>query len=577
MKLLDAYRLSRAPNAPGAPVFHVGLACGFTPLHLHTFLNAHLRQLLPQHAVSLHTGLYGDLLGAVQKFTGSRMDAVLIPLEWPDLDGRLGIRSNAPWTAASLDDVLQHAVLFLGGLKGAVLALAQHSRVVLSLPTLPLLPVSHERTTEASRLGIELQQILWRFAGAVGASSRVALINSDELNRLSPPDARHDAAAELTNGYPYKLEHTDVISNLSANLMIPHTPRKGLITDLDDTLWRGLLGEEDVSGVHWDLDRGSQIHAVYQNVLNSLAESGVLLAIASKNDDNRVQEALKRSDLILRPENVFPVEAHWKPKSISVARILDTWNIAADSVVFIDDSPIELAEVQAAHPQIECILFPKDDPAKALELFRGLRERFGKRQIAEEDRLRLSSIRGAAELHSDGLLPDTAENLLSTAQSRALLYWNQEESFARALELVNKTNQFNLNGIRHTEASLHEYLDSPAKHLIVADYEDRFGKLGKIAVLAGMRIGDELQVDTWVMSCRAFSRRIEYFCLQSAFNELGLESLAFQYQDTGRNGPTRDFLAALCGGEPVGTVRVSRHVFEERCPPLYITSRAASD
>src|SRR6476469_581808 len=149
MKLIEAYRLSRESQASGAPAFDVGLACGFTPLHLSTFLHAHLRQLLPQYSVTIRTGLYGDLIGAVRAFAGKNLNAALIAMEWSDLDGRLGIRSNAPWTTASLDDMLRHADLLLTGLGDEMRKLAERTRIVLSLPTLPLPPVSHVRATEA--------------------------------------------------------------------------------------------------------------------------------------------------------------------------------------------------------------------------------------------------------------------------------------------------------------------------------------------------------------------------------------------------------------------------------------------
>jgi FkbH-like protein len=570
MKLIEAYRLARAPRPEGAQAFHAGLACGFTPLHLHTFLTAYLRQQLPAAAVTVHTGLYGDLHGAVRDFAGKNLDAALIAIEWPDLDARLGLRANAPWTAAALASVLDHAEQILAALLDEVKALSGGTQIVLSLPTLPLPPVSHTRSIEANGFEIELRRLLWQFAGAVAAERRVSVLSSDAINRISSPAARHDVASELMNGFPYRLEHTDAIADLAARLLVPQTPKKGLITDLDDTLWRGLLGEEDVHGVHWNIDQHSQIHAVYQNVLNSLAESGVLVAIASKNDEGRVREALRRPDLILRPENVFPVEAHWQPKSTSVARILETWNIGADSVVFLDDSPIELAEVQAAYPDLNCILFPKDNPAAAIELFYRLRDLFGKHSIAEEDRLRLSSIRSTTILRDAAAPSQTIENLLRTAEGRASILWNREDSFSRALELVNKTNQFNLNGLRHTEASLREYLAPPAAHLIVVDYEDRFGKLGKVSVLAGRHAGNEFLLDTWVMSCRAFSRRIEYLCLQAIFGELGVDSIVFRYQETDRNSPTRDFLMAVCGAAPSAAERLSRDAFHARCPGVYI-------
>jgi FkbH-like protein len=148
--------------------------------------------------------------------------------------------------------------------------------------------------------------------------------------------------------------------------------------------------------------------------LQSLSRTGVLLAVASENDSSIVREALKRSDLLLAGNSLYPVEAHRGPKSDSVNRILKAWNIAADSAVFIDDSPMDLAEVKAVHPDIECILFPKTDPSAILDLQYRLRDLFGKRRITEEDSIRQQSIRTAEQVRSadtDGNI--TSEEFLS--------------------------------------------------------------------------------------------------------------------------------------------------------------------
>ena len=140
-----------------------------------------------------------------------------------------------------------------------------------------------------------------------------------------------------------------------ARLLAPPAPRKGIVTDLDDTLWSGLAGEIGPEGVSWDLASHSQLHGLYQKLLAALAEEGVLIGVASKNDPAVVERTFEREDLLLRADRIFPVEAHWGAKSGSIERILRTWNISADSVVFVDDSAMELAEVAAAHPGMECL------------------------------------------------------------------------------------------------------------------------------------------------------------------------------------------------------------------------------
>ena len=150
-------------------------------------------------------------------------------------------------------------------------------------------------------------------------------------------------------------------------LALPPLPKKGLITDLDETLWAGVLGDDGPEGISWDLDRKTQFHALYQQVLNTLGSSGVLIGVASKNDEALVRKALERPDLVVNPQHLFPIEAHWRPKVEGTDwRTLDAWNIAADSVVFIDDNPLELEQVKAEFPQMECLAFRMDDPHSSI-------------------------------------------------------------------------------------------------------------------------------------------------------------------------------------------------------------------
>src|SRR5207248_6984173 len=140
------------------------------------------------------------------------------------------------------------------------------------------------------------------------------------LDRLSPPAERRDVQAEILFGFPYRPAHAAAVAELLTELLKTPAPKKGLITDLDDTLWAGLLGEVGADGVSWDLDHRSQLHGLYQQTLGALADAGVLIGVASKNDAARVHEAFRRRDLLLRRERVFPFEIHWGAKSESVAR-----------------------------------------------------------------------------------------------------------------------------------------------------------------------------------------------------------------------------------------------------------------
>ena len=107
-------------------------------------------------------------------------------------------------------------------------------------------------------------------------------------------------------------------------------------------------------------------------------------------------------------------------------------------------------------------------------------------------------------------------------------------------------------------------MKDPASVLLVVSYKDKYGPLGKIAVLAGRLVGSTLFVDVWVMSCRAFSRRIEHRCMEELFERFALDDMTFNFTPTPKNGPLREFLAEILGQEPALQSRLSRALFFER-------------
>jgi len=271
-------------------------------------------------------------------------------------------------------------------------------------------------------------------------------------------------------------------------------------------------------------------------------------------------------------DRLFPVEVNWNPKSQSVGRILAAWNINPDAVVFIDDSPMELAEVKANYPAMECLLFPRDDDQAAYELLEKLRDLFGKQEILAEDAIRVASLRSGSEFQKMGNeSPQTLETFLAQVEAELTLdpvTIADGGGAARAFELVNKTNQFNLNGRRLSEAEFQAALQRPGAVSLLVGYADKFGPLGKIAVVLGQVEGSVLKIDTWVMSCRAFSRHIEYRCLEYLFESLNVAEIELAFEPTPRNGPLREFLLQFGAGELKAPLRIQRETFMTRKPPL---------
>lgn len=547
MKLLEALNVvNQGRDFPSAG--EAFLVCGFTPLHLPTYLTAHyLRR--KNERLQIQTGLYGDLSGNVERAADPKFVHRWVVVEWSDLDPRLGMRQPHGWRHSAIGDMVQTVSARLDQLTQLIRKHSGAGRWMVSLPTLPLPPIFSSPRWQADGALLEIQHQVDGAASELASCSSVRLLNRLSLDVHSPVGTRHSVRDELASGYPYTLEHTHQLAQLLVQLAVPDRPLRGIITDLDDTLWRGIVGDDGIDRVYWDLEHHAGGHGLYQGLLNSLAEIGVLVAVASKNDPNVVDQVLARTDLILDRKILFPVEAHWQPKSTSVERILEAWNIHPDSVVFIDDSPLELAEVQESFPALHCWRFPKGDDAAIVRMLGELRDRFGKSIVTDEDLVRSTSLRSSVHQQLSG--ESDPNKFLSSLQAELRIEVGRPVE--RCLELINKTNQFNLNGRRWTDQQWRQRIAAADRFLVSADYWDKFGPLGKIAVVSGERCepgasgepAEGVRIDTWVMSCRAFSRRIEFAVLRQLFELLRADVIRLDFQATERNGPFAEFLAAL--------------------------------
>jgi FkbH-like protein len=546
LRLVNSSRENRAKEAP------VVLLSGFQPLHIETFLQAHALERLAGERIDVTTGLFGDLRGNIRKAAESKATTAALFLEWDDLDPRLGLRSSGGWANAVRHDIESTCQAALRDFAELIGQLATNAVVAVSGPSLPLVPLGHTVQLQATSFELGLQRQVAAFLQQLASIPGVRVLDPAWLSSASPMASRLDPKMFLVAGFPYSAKHADILAAGMIELLYPASPKKGLIVDLDDTLWSGIVGEVGADGVSWSLERHTQGHALLQQMLSLLAENGVLLAIASKNELTTVERALARPDLLVSRDAFFPVLASWGPKSAAVQQILGAWNIHADSVVFLDDNPMELSEVQTAHPAIETLQFRPKDPAAVWDLLSRLRNLFGKPAVLAEDRLRAASIRSGVEYQRAGVAADG--DFLPTLSGRVTINYHKDPADKRPLELINKTNQFNLNGKRVAEGDWLARLQSNDAIAATISYEDKFGALGKIAALLGVRQGPDIRITSWVMSCRAFSRKIEHHTLDSLFRVCQATRLSFDYSATDRNQPLQQFFqemgidAAAAGG-----------------------------
>jgi FkbH-like protein len=559
--LREALAAAARPS-PNSYRFH--LCCGFEPLHLIPFSKAHLRKVLPgDQQVQPVPGQFGDLAGNIERaLTSEGSDPVVVVLEWVDLDPRLGMREPYRWVADLESSLANEAELRLARIEDLLSSAAAKRSIVLFRPASPFPVWLRGVPAHCPLLMLRLERLLADFAVRCAEASVTVAQPFGDMSA-------YDFRAHLTSGFPYTTAFTDRLAARMAELLSPPSPKKGLVTDLDNTVWLGVVGDDGPENVHWTIENGARIHGAYQQLLAGLATQGVLVGIASKNDPEPVRSALDRSDLLMDRDALFPVITSWGAKSEMLLRIAEVWNIGLDAIVFVDDNPLEISEVQQRFPEVECLLFTPSDANAALGLMETLAAKFARSRVGEEDRIRSRSLRASAAIRESGQAADP-ETLLRGLDARIVCGFRVEPFDARAFELLNKTNQFNLNGRRWQEADFRQTTCLPESVLCVAAYEDRFGPLGKIAVAIGRVDGRTLRLQSWVMSCRAFARRIEFATLRALFDETGAERIEFEWQSTPRNGPTRELLEALLGPVPEsGLLWLCRSDFERRTPTLY--------
>ena len=230
MKLVDALRIVQQP-AEDASAFSLFLACGFTPLHLETFLKARLREANPKLSPVVHSGLFGDCFGNVDRIPGGDdFDAAVIAMEWSDLDLRLGIRQLGGWSPDALADILATTVEQMQRFEHVIARAAEHAPLALSLPTLPLPPLMYVPGWHASTFELELRQHLaasaarladHRIQGVAGAMAGV-------LDDLAERPERLPQARRFLN------IHLDGLERITHRLEAGATPPEGLPALLDE-------------------------------------------------------------------------------------------------------------------------------------------------------------------------------------------------------------------------------------------------------------------------------------------------------------------------------------------------------
>lgn len=320
--------------------------------------------------------------------------------------------------------------------------------------------------------------------------------------------------------------------------------RKCLVTDLDNTLWGGVVGEEGIGGIQLGVEYPGNAFVAFQKALGQLHARGVLLAIASKNNPADVEEVfLQHLGMVLRMDHFACREIHWQPKSQSLLAIAKRLNIGLEHMVFIDDSQVECEQIKSALPMVRVIQFPSR-PCEAIQvlLHEGL---FDTLNYSSEDKKRgqLYQQRAQAEelQAASSSLPQFYHSLAMQVSIEAVT----KASLPRVAQLTQKTNQFNLTTFRYSEEEVARRMADPDWLIRTVRVVDCFGDNGIVGVMMAQVVGAEkiLLVDTFLLSCRVIGRTIEtamLACLCVEARAWGLGVVRGRVIPSAKNAPARN-------------------------------------
>ena len=311
---------------------------------------------------------------------------------------------------------------------------------------------------------------------------------------------------------------------------------KLIIIDLDNTIWGGVVGEVGYEGVELNVADTGYGYLRLQKMLKYLKQNGVLLGIVSRNNyDDAIEVFRKRPEMILKESDFAAMEVNWDAKSRNIKRILEQLKLSSAGVVFLDDSPFEREEVKRGFPDIAVPQLAGDSADWVDNLITlGM---FYPRPLSAEDSAKATLY--AQEKQREEVQKDFADEreFLSSLELKVIVR-NFRECEQRALDLIAKTNQFNLTSRRHSREDIEELIRQGGRVFVFA-LEDRFGNYGVIsALIAVPRRENEYVIDSWVMSCRVIGRRAEQAMMEhvlSELREIGVKWVIGEYVATGKN------------------------------------------
>jgi FkbH-like protein len=522
---------------------------------LSTYTTELLRDYWDFHALlhGLELDIYSADYGQVaQEFRDSSKLATFAPdvtyilMQWHDIVPALGDPTHA-LNETEKDELIG---LLCSGLRDLIAAArsAVDGTIVVSFlpPTGPSGLGSHDVMTEYSDLAFrsKMKQVVQRLLSQEFAA--VHFDDGDELAATAGLAGWFDPRLWYSSRFPFSVAATNLfIHRLVRFPVLMNTPKlKCIVLDCDNTLWGGIIGEDGMSGIALGSEYPGACYMAFQRRLLDFLYRGYLLAICSKNNTDDVLRVLREHPSMLLREDAFAaLRIGWEPKPDNLRSMSEELQLGLDSFLFVDDSPHECRMMRTVLPEVRVATVP-EKPIQVPTCLDHLQE-LEVLSYTDEDRTRSGMYVQNRERTAMAVMCGDLTQYLTSLEMRMIISRDDEEHVPRLAQLTQKTNQFNLTTKRYGEDEILPLVSDP--DWLVADFSlsDIFGESGIVGLLlASGMTGENVNVDTFLMSCRVIGRKAEEAFLQVILRHLwqaGKHTVTGAYVPTSKNALVKSF------------------------------------
>lgn len=388
-------------------------------------------------------------------------------------------------------------------------------------------------------------------ASAVRETRGAHYLPDSEVRRLYPVADYYDSQGDQIGKIPYTEAYYCALATTLVRLChaLHRPPFKVIAVDCDNTLWKGICGEDGPEGVEIDPPRQA-----LQEFLRNQWESGALLCMVSKNNEQDVLDTFAaHPSMPLQLSHFVSNRINWEPKADNLRSLAEELSLGLDSFIFLDDNPKECAEVAEGAPEV--LALPLPERIEETPRFLNHVWAFDRPVVTEEDRQRNASYAQTLEFGREVKRARNLEEFVAGLNLQVRIEPVSASVLPRAAQLTQRTNQFNCTTIRRTEQEL-QALMRDGYECWTVEVADRFGEYGITGLVITHRADDALRVDTFLLSCRVLGRSVEHHIMrwlgEKAAAE-GFSAVVVPFIPTRKNSPARQFLDAIAESAPAST------------------------